>query len=158
MAKKEKIQSAAFRRNTLTVVAVVLFGLIVLSEIFLAVSIPWYLQQENTMAQEVLRINLRSSYDTARTVSGRFSSRDEVRQAEMRLVRWGLDSMADYLRLHAENLNTEELKQIQAVISSMLHTANRIRSVSAFSVEQKLDTSIYLNSLIPAEKKHVPAN
>lgn len=155
MAKKEKIQSAAFRRNTLTVAAVVLFGLIVLSEIFLAVSIPWYLQQEDTMALEVLRINLRSSYDTARNVSGRFDSRNEVKQAEMRLIRWGLDSMADYLRLHTDHLNADELKQVQGIIKSMLQTANKIKSGSAYSAEQKLDTSIYLNSLIPAEKRNV---
>ena len=155
MAKKEKIQSAAFRRNTLTIVAVVLFGLIVLSEIFLAISIPWYLKQENTMAREVLRINLRSTFDAARSASAGIGGRDEIRQAEIRLVRWGLDSMADHLRLYTDEMNTEELKEVQSIVQSMLQTTNRIRKVSAYSVEQKLDTSIYLNSLIPGGKTNV---
>ena len=50
MAKKEQIQSAAFKRNTLTVIAVILFGMIVLSEIALAISIPWYLQRASAIS------------------------------------------------------------------------------------------------------------
>ena len=153
MAKKEQIQSAAFKRNTLTVVAVILFGMIVLSEIALAISIPWYLQRENTMAEEVLRLSLRSTYDSARGVSGSRKGRDEVRLAELSLTRWALDSMADYLREYASRLNKEELKNIQTVVSGLDKIARRLQE-SSYSREQRLDTAFYINSLIPEESSH----
>ena len=154
MAKKVKIQSAAFKRNTLTAVAIALFGLIVLSEILLAFSIPWYLTREDTMAIEVQRIKLRDSFDYARRLSAGVKSRNEVQQAEMRLVRWSLDSMSEYLRLYTDKLDADDLKKTQNIISSMVQTANRIHR-KPYSVEQHLDTSIYLNSLLVPEKKNV---
>ena len=148
MAKTKQIQSANFKRNTLTAVAVFLFGLIVISEVALAISIPWYLTRENAMACEVLQINLRDSFDRARRISNETKIKDEIKQTEMRLVRWSLDGMADYLRQHTENLNTEELKHIQGVVTSLTQIANRINSRRSYSVEQRLDTGLYVNSLL----------
>ena len=153
MAKTKQIRSANFKRNTLTVAAVILFGLIVLSEIALAISIPWYLTSENAMAREVLQINLRDSFDNARRISNETKIKDEIKQTEMRLVRWSLDSMADYLREHTENLNTEELKHIQEIVTSLTQTANRIRSRRSYSEERRLDTGLYVNSLLRKEKR-----
>lgn len=153
MAKTKQIRSANFKRNTLTVAAVILFGLIVLSEIALAISIPWYLTSENAMAREVLQIKLRDSFDNARRISNETKIKDEIKQTEMRLVRWSLDSMADYLREHTENLNTEELKHIQEIVTSLTQTANRIRSRRSYSEERRLDTGLYVNSLLRKEKR-----
>jgi hypothetical protein len=152
LAKTKQIRSANFKRNTLTVAAVILFGLIVLSEIALAISIPWYLTRENAMACEVLQINLRDSFDRARRVSNESRIKNEIKQTEMRLVRWSLDSMADYLRQHTENLNTEELKHIQGIVISLTQIANRIHSRRSYSVERHLDTGLYVNSLLLKEK------
>ena len=155
MAKAKKIQSANFKRNTLTVAAVILFGLIVISEIALAISIPWYLTRENTMARDVLRINLRESFDRARRLSAEGRIKNEVKQTEMRLVRWSLDSMADYLRNHAENLNEEDLKHIQGIVTSLTQITNRINSRRTYSEERRLDTGLYVKSLLRKERINV---
>jgi hypothetical protein len=152
LAKTKQIRSANFKRNTLTVAAVILFGLIVLSEIALAISIPWYLTGENAMAREVLQINLRDSFDRSRRIANESKIKDEIKQTEMRLVRWSLDSMADYLRQHTENLNTEELKHIQGVVTTLTQIANRIHSRRSYSEERRLDTGLYVNSLLNKEK------
>ena len=153
MAKIKRIQSANFKRNTLTVAAVILFGLIVISEVALAISIPWYLTRENTMAREVLQINLRDSFDHARRLSAKSKSKSEVRQAEMRLVKWSLDSMTDYLRTYAAKLNKEELKNIQGTVQSLVQIANRINSPKSYSEEQYLDTGLYIDSLLHRRNK-----
>ena len=153
MAKTKRIQSANFKRNTLTAVAVILFGLIVISEVALAISIPWYLTRENTMAREVLQINLRDSFDHARRLSAKSKSKSEVRQAEMRLVKWSLDSMTDYLRTYTDKLNKEELKNIQGTVQSLVQIANRINSPKSYSEEQYLDTGLYIDSLLHRRNK-----
>jgi hypothetical protein len=153
LAKIKRIQSANFKRNTLTIAAVVLFGLIVISEVALAISIPWYLTRENTMAREVLQIQLRDSFDYARRLSASANSKSEVRQAEMRLVRWSLDSMTDYLRNYSDKLDTEDLKNIQGTVNSLVQIANRINSRKSYSEEQHLDTGLYVDSLLNRRKE-----
>ena len=146
------IQSAHFKRNTLTGLAVVLFCAIILSEIFLAVSIPWYLRREDTMALEVLRINMRSSFDGARSRAA-YRGRDEVREAEIRLLRWALDSMADYLRENISYMEAAELKSVQDKVNAIRQITEELHRGKAYSREQKLDTSLYVNGLLVQEKK-----
>ena len=153
MAGTKIIQSAHFKRNTLTALAVVLFCAIILSEIFLAVSIPWYLRREDTMALEVLRLKMRNSFDSARNATGSYRGRDEVMEAEIRLIRWALDSMADYLRENISRLDAAELKSIQGKIDAMSKTTQELYQGKNRSREQKLDTSLYLNSLLAQEKR-----
>ena len=152
MAGTKVIQSAHFKRNTLTAFAVVLFCAIILSEIFLAVSIPWYLRREDTMALEVLRLKMRDTFDAARNSTGSYRGRDEVKEAEMRLLRWALDSMADYLRENISRLDAAELRSVQEKIDTLYKTAQELSRGKNRSREQKLDTSLYLNSLLAQEK------
>ena len=152
MAGTKVIQSAHFKRNTLTALAVVLFCAIILSEIFLAVSIPWYLRREDMMALEVLRLKMRNSFDAARNMSGTYRGRDEVKEAEIRLIRWALDSMADYLRENISSLDAAELKSIQEKIDTLHKIASALQRGENRSREQKLDTSLYLSSLLAPEK------
>lgn len=154
MAKKKIIQSAAFKRNTLTVAAVLLFGLIVISEMVLAVSIPWYLQSENAMAKEVQRLNLRDSYDAARDRAHPSGVRDEIKQAELRLIRWSLDGMANYLRRNNTRMDSEQMASVQRIIDTMFQIATKIKTGTVYSREHQLDTAIYLQSLIPAENQN----
>jgi len=146
------IQSAHFKRNTLTGLAVVLFCAIILSEIFLAVSIPWYLRRADTMALEVLRINMRSSFDGARSRAV-YGGRDEVREAEIRLLRWALDSMADYLRENISYMDAAELKSVQDKVNAIRQITEELHRGKSYSREQKLDTSLYVNGLLVQEKK-----
>ena len=92
--------------------------------------------------------------DSARD-QAKASSRDEIKQAELRIVRWSLDGMADYLRENAVKLDAEELKSMQDTVNSMLQITTRLRKGRAYSREQRLDTSFYINSLIPREVRNV---
>ena len=57
MAKKNKIiQSAEFKRDYVAALAVVIFSLIIIAELVLAFSIPWYLKQEDSMAESVAKL------------------------------------------------------------------------------------------------------
>ena len=150
--KPKTIQSAAFRRNTLTVIAVMLFGLIVVGEITLAISIPWYLQSENAMALEVRRLNFRSSFDHVRNTVRGAKRISDTAQAELQLAGWAMDSLAPYLREHAGKLDSEELEQLQNTVNVLLHIANKAAVNHPASRAQKLDTGIYVNSIIPREK------
>jgi len=152
---QEIIYSARFKRDYVAALAVVIFFAIVLAEITLAVSIPAYLKRENTMALEVRRLELLDSFDRARTLSERAKVKDgETAELELRLAKWGLNMLAPYLRDHAGSLSGGEIAELQGTVTELTRIVTRLSGKNgAFCREQALDTTIYLDSLIPPEEK-----
>jgi len=152
---QEITYSAKFKRDYVAALAVIIFFAIVLSEIALAVSIPVYLKSENTMAREVRRLKLLESFDHARNLSEKVKVQGgETAELELRLARWGLNSLAPYLRDHAGDLSSDEIAELQKTVTELTRLVTRLGSkVGPYCREQSLDTSIYLDSLVPSEKK-----
>lgn len=152
---QELTYSAKFKRDYVAALAVFIFFAIVLAEITLAVSIPAYLKRENTMAQEVRRLKLLDSFDRARSLSEKVKVQGgETAELELRLAKWGLDSLAPYLREHAGKLSGEEIAELQGAVTGLTRIVTRLGNKGEpYCREQTLDTSIYLDSLIPSEKK-----
>lgn len=148
MAKEIQF-SAKFKRDYVAALAVVIFFAIVLSEIVLAVSIPAYLHRENAMALQVRRLQLLESFDGARNLGNSLKPKGEIAEYEARLVMWNLNLLATYLREHAADLSSEELASLQNDVRAFTGILARIQSGEALCRERKLDTSIYVNSLIP---------
>ena len=139
--------SARFRRDYVAALAVVIFIAIVIAEIALAISIPAYLKRENAMALEVRRLQLLESFDQARNISNRLKVKGgETAELEARLVAWGLNSLAPYLRAHAGSLSGEEISETE-----FTRIMARLRDSGPYCVEQSLDTGSYIDSRIPQE-------
>lgn len=146
--------SARFRRDYVAVLAVVIFLAIVIAEIVLAISIPAYLRRENAMALEVRRLQLLESFDSARSLSGKLKVKGgETAELEARLVAWGLNSLAPYLRDHADSLSGEEIAELQNTVTEFTRIMTRLRDTGPYCVEQTLDTGSYIDSRIPQEAK-----
>ena len=146
--------SARFRRDYIAALAVVIFFVIVIAEITIAISIPAYLKRENAMALEVRRLQLLESFDHARNISSKLKVRGgETAELEARLVGWGLDSLAPYLRDHAGSLSGEEIAEMQTTVTEFIRIMTRLRDTGPYCVEQKLDTGGYIDSRIPQEAK-----
>jgi hypothetical protein len=152
---QEITYSAKFKRDYVAALAVVIFFAIVLAEIALAVSIPAYLKCENTMALEVRRLKLLESFDRARGLSEKVKVQGgETAELELRLVKWGLNTLAPYLREYAGELSGKELAGLQETVTGLTRVVSRLGSKQEpYCREQTLDTAIYLDSLIPSEKK-----
>ena len=144
--------SARFRRDYVAALAVVIFIAIVIAEIALAISIPAYLKRENAMALEVRRLQLLESFDQARNISNRLKVKGgETAELEARLVAWGLNSLAPYLRAHAGSLSGEEISELQNTVTEFTRIMARLRDSGSYCVEQSLDTGSYIDSRIPQE-------
>ncbi len=147
------ILSARFKRDYVAASAIVIFLLIVLSEISLAVAIPLYLHREDTMAREVRRLRLLETFDGARNQATFVKPRNETAAAEARLIGWNLDLLAPYLRSYTEELSDKEIAELQKAVNEMSATLRSITGGRVFSVENNLDSSIYLDTLINRLKK-----
>ena len=146
--------SAKFKRDYVAASAVVIFIAIVLAEIALAISIPAYLKRENAMALEVRRLQLLDSFDGARGMSEKLKPNGgETAELEARLVAWGLNSLAPYLREHSGALTSDEIAGLQASVTEFTRIMTRLRDQGGFCREQTLDTAIYLEPLLPEEAR-----
>lgn len=153
MAKEIQF-SAKFKRDYVAALAVVIFFAIVLAEIVLAVSIPAYLHREDAMALQVRRLQLLESFDGARNLGNSLKLKGEIAEYEARLVMWNLNLLATYLRENSADLTSGEIASLQNDIRAFTGILARLRSGEELCRERKLDTSIYVNSLIaPAEGK-----
>ena len=154
MAKKNKIiQSAEFKRDYVAALAVLIFSLIVIAEIVLAFSRPWYLKQEDSMATAVKKLELIQSFDKARAMNKALKLKSDAAKAEQKLIAWNLDSLAPYLRKESKNLTEKEVADIQEAINEMFKVMARLNDGKVFSQEYKLNTDNYINNLIPKAKK-----
>ena len=77
----------------------------------------------------------------------------ETAELEARLVAWGLNSLAPYLREHSGALTSDEIAGLQASVTEFTRIMTRLRDQGGFCREQTLDTAIYLEPLLPEEAR-----
>ncbi len=152
--KQLVLQSANFKRDYVATTAVVLFLLIVVSEIALAVAIPAYLYRESSMALEVRRLTLLQSFDNVRRRCQRIKTKSSsAAEMELYLVSWNLNLLANYMRSEQKKLTSDEIARLQKAVDDSNHVLNILASGKSISREASLNTGIYVNSLIPKENR-----
>ena len=147
--KKQILLSANFKRDYVAASAILLFALIVISELALAVAIPAYLYRENAMAHQVRKLNLLESFDNARRRCNDVKPRNNTIGMELKLVVWDLDLLAMYLRQENANLTDDDIAALQKYVDGSHAVLSELAAGRSFSNETKFDTATYVNSLIP---------
>ncbi len=151
-----EMMTAEFKRDYIAIAARIAFVLIVLGEVALAVSIPWYLQRSTSMAHQVARLRLLDEFDALRRSIASAKPASEAAKAELQILSWNSNQLAGYLREESKYLTPEEIAELQKVVRSTGIWVGKIRAGQSFSRVNKLNTSNYINQLIP--KSGVPAN
>lgn len=146
--------SAEFKRDYIQGLALFSFFFILVAEVSLAISIPWYLGRENAMASEVARLNLFSEFDGLRyrVNAGIKNSKSLLYTAELKVAKWDLDKMADHLRANQKQLSDEEIAEMRKRVRSMYGSIARSQGSGSISRENVLTTAKFVDSVIPKEK------
>ena len=161
VSKVEKQFTAHYRRNFVTLLAVALFFLIIIGEIFLATSIPLLMRNDKLMNEHAARNELLRSFDHVRSCSDSISGKnsagqeDPIIMMEKRLVVSAVESLTRYMRSYGEYLTPDEVKTIQKLLDNLTKITNHLASGKSFSMENKLDTAEYINTLL---KQNSPAH
>ena len=154
MSKIEKQFTAHYRRNYVTFLAVALFFLIIAGEIFLATSIPILMRNDKLMSEHAARNELLRSFDNVRSkchnITGKNSSgqEDPIILMEKQLVVNAVESLTRYMRSYGEHLTPDEVKNVQNLLNALEKITHRLISGKSFSMESRLNTAEYINSLL----------
>ena len=140
--------SASFKRDYIAGAAVVIFVLIVISEVVLAVTLPVYMKKENAMALSVRRLQLLETFDNLRLYARHLKSDNNTVQSEIKLLVWNLDKMADYLRKYTQYLSSDEIAILQSQLNEIGASLNFLSKQKPFSREYKIDYTPYLERIM----------
>lgn len=140
--------TANFKRDFVAGSAVVIFFLIVISEIVLAISLPLYMKRENVMAVAVRRLQLIASFDDARNKATNLKVNNETAEAEIALLRWNLNRMAEYLRKYVKYLSSNDIAVLQQQVNEMRVSLHHLEKVGPFTKANTIDYAPYLHQIM----------
>ena len=145
------VYSANFKRDYVAFFAVLLFLTMIVSEVALAITVPAYMRRENVLADEVIKREMLLLFDNVRYRCGKINSNDEILMLEKQLISSQLDQLAIYLRAESDDLTAAEIRQMHDLMKDVNKIVSRLEKGKAYSQENRLDSSVYINGLI---KKH----
>ena len=146
-----EMMTAEFKRDYIALAALIAFAVILLGEAALAFSIPWYLHRENALADQVAKLKLTEEFDSLRRGIASARPATEAAKAELQILEWNSNLLADYLRTEVESLSPEEVAELRRFIRSSTVWMGKIRSGKSFSRVNQLDTRNYIDQLIPEQ-------
>jgi len=141
------IFSAKFKRDYVAYLAVVIFFVIVVAEIVLAVSIPWYLKREDSLAFEVRKLKMLESFDSARNFAAKINTNDELAQFELKLVNYNLNHLAIFLRAYGKNISSEEVDSVSTTVSGLQPVLFEISQGKHYALDRQLDFTAFYKKL-----------
>lgn len=153
--KPDIIQSADFKRDYVAYFAVISFFVIFVGELILAVSIPAFLNRSSSMAREVRRIKLMESFDSVRGLLRSAKPGNDNAVLEKNLITWELDKLANYMRNNQKELSSDEVAQVQKLIDEIGGLAGHLKQGKAFSKAIRLDTGVYVKSILKQREKNL---
>ena len=129
MSNGKLAQSANFKKDYVTALAVGLFILTFAGEIFIAFSIPIAINHTALYAELGTRQKLISIFDHVRTITSWGNKYpDNVVTMEKRLIRTDLDFLSSHLREYSRTMPMEDVENVLAD----LHKYNNIIWISLF--------------------------
>lgn len=140
--------TANFKRDYVAGAAVVIFFLIVASELFLAVWLPMCMRKESALAVSVRRLHLVESFDRVRRKARALAPKEAIAKAEAGVLMWNLDLMASYMRKYVKYLSSDDLATLQQQLNEFEASVTYLSRGRAYSKQQKLDCSQFLDQVM----------
>ena len=107
------MESANFKRDYVTFLAIGIFILMVTSELFVAVGIPVAINHSTLYAEHGLRQKMVSDFDTLRArCYAANKNPDATATMEKKLILWDLDLLSSHLREYNRSMPLEDVENI----------------------------------------------
>ena len=139
--------TAKFKRDYIAYSAVAIFVLIVLSEVFLAVSIPTYFVSSDLWDLQISRQDLLRDFDNLRSSCLQFSGKTPEVTEENNILLWNLNLMSNYLRVNEDCLRREDIRVLKDDLVQIRQLHNQLRYGKTFNRPLSLKTGAALEAL-----------
>ena len=145
---KIAVQSVKFKRDYMMGLAFLLFFLIVISECFLAIWLPWHLKLDSVWAKQVKRQELIDLFDMVRWRARRTGERQpKPVSSESMIICRSLDRAASFMHKHGKELSPQQCNEFMGVILKLNTPSALLFNGKAYSKVIELDSRKYVQSL-----------
>lgn len=142
------VQSVKFKKDYMMGLAFLLFFLIVASECFLAVWLPWHLKLDSMWAEQVIRQELIDHFDSVRGRSRRASEKQsKPASSEAAIICRSLDRAAAFMHKHGKELTPQQCNEFIGVILKLSTPAALLHNGKPYSKVIELDPRRYVQTL-----------
>ena len=149
-----KIQSVKFKKDYMMLLAFLLFFLIVSTECFLVVWLPWHLKLDSMWADQVARQELVDRFDKVRGHARHVAASAEAPcNAEGLIICRSLDRMAPAMHKNNKHLSPEQCRPPMEVLQKLHLCISRLNKKRAFSAVEELNINDYVKKLHSVKDK-----
>ena len=142
------LQSVKFKKDYMMLLAFLLFFLIVASECFLIVWLPWHVRVEGMWAKQVAQQELIERFDIirirARNAAGKLP---KPAGAEAALICRALDRAAGYMHKYGKVLSPQQCNSFTEVLLKLNSQLSNISATKTFSGAVEFDGKVYLQKI-----------
>ncbi len=152
---KKELLTVKRRFDWVTACGLVLFVVIVVLELTVAIGVPLLVRKEGVFAEDIMRTQLKTDFDGMRRHINNVAAQasNENVKSEVALLSTNANNLADYLRTHANQLNSAELLEI-------IDRVKRINAIVSYGAKGTpmtekitLDTSKFITGLANAPRE-----
>lgn len=147
-SEEAKLFSARFKRDYVAYMAVVLFFLIVASELVMAISIPILVKHQELWDRQTALQEMAAFFDTTRdALRGTAGSKNERIAGEAGLLVHALDELALYLRRNREDMSIEQVNTVNTELDRIPPFRTKLQAGKALSEQKELNYDKFMNQL-----------
>ena len=142
------LQSVKFKKDYMMLLAFFLFFIIVVSECFLIVWLPWHLRIESMWVEQVAQQEVIEQFDhvrgSARHAAGKLG---KPAGSEAALICRSLDRMAGYMHKCGKRMTPRQCREMKDALAKLNIQLEHCMAGKAFSQAVELELDSYLKTL-----------
>jgi len=138
------------KRDVVTGVAILLFGILIVSQLYISIVFPLQLRHQQLLTAEMEKDEMYEQIDRIRSLVRSTRGKDYAQNGEIKLVEGVMDQFALHVREHGKEMTPEQVGDLRNVLSryELIAMTWREKQTDNFHIRQgSLDTTPYANKI-----------
>ena len=138
------------KRDVVTGVAILLFGILIVSQLYISIVFPLQLRHQQLLIAEMEKDEMYEQIDRIRSLVRSARGKDYAQNGEIKLVEGVMDQFALHVREHGKEMTPEQVGDLRNVLSryELIAMTWKEKQTDNFHIRQSsLDTTPYANQI-----------
>lgn len=135
------------KRDYITWLAIILFVIVLIGQVYLVLFLPIRLKQQETLEYHVARQQLLLQMDEVRSLLRRLSPSGTLEKGEADMIRQTFDNLLLYAREHEDNMTLPQIVQVHHMTKMLRSAVLRCRAKKYYIRRENIDMPAFVTVL-----------
>lgn len=135
------------KRDYITWLAIILFAIVLIGQVYLVLFLPIRLKQQETLEYHVARQQLLLQMDEVRSLLRRLSPSGTLEKGEADMIRQTFDKLLLYAREHEDNMTLPQIVQVHHMTKMLRSAVLRCRAKKYYIRRENIDMPAFVTVL-----------